>query len=127
MSDYRIADGFDVANGSMTVLNPQPSSVGLRFTRTTYAADGTPIHEGPYIEAVWNVLGSKTQYQSILTAFGLLSADYNDVTFKGRNEVFDYVRYNGRAIKPVPEEGVEWRRPFPRNITILIRDLETAS
>jgi hypothetical protein len=126
MSDYRVADGFNVAYVSLTVLTPQPFSPGLRYTRTSETPDG-PIHEGPYTEMIWNVLGSKTQYQSILTAFGLLSAESNDVTIYCRNENFYYARYNGKAIKPLPENGVEWRRPFPRNITILIRDLETAS
>jgi hypothetical protein len=67
------------------------------------------------------------QYQAILTAFGLLSADSNDVTVYVRNDVYDFVRMNGKAIKPKPGAGVQWQRPFPRNITILVRDLEAAS
>lgn len=127
MSDYRVADGINVPDGSMTVLNPQPSSVGMQFTRQSFAGDGTPINEGPFLEVVYDVLESKTQYQAVLTAFGLLSADSNIVTFKGRDGEFDFTRFNGRAIKPYPENGVQWRRPFPRNITILIRDLTAAS
>lgn len=127
MSDYRVGDGFDVVYGSLTLLSPQPSSVGLRYARQSFAADGTPVNEGPFLEVVWNVLGTKTQYQTILTAFGLLNADSNDVTINARDENFDYTRYNGKAIKPVPENGVQWRRPFPRNITILVRDLEASA
>jgi hypothetical protein len=79
------------------------------------------------VELVWNTLGTKAQYQTILTAFGLLSADSNDVTVYVRNDVYDFVRMNGKAIKPKPGAGVQWQRPFPRNITILVRDLEAAS
>ena len=127
MSDYRVADGSDVALGSLTVLNPQPHSTGIQYTRIGYAADGTPILEGPYITLVWDILGSKTQYQSLLTAFGLSSATTNDVTVYIRDVNFDYVRMNGKAIKPQIGEGVEWKSYFPRNLSILIRDLETAA
>lgn len=127
MSDYRVADGFNIPYASMTVLVPQPSSVGLQHTRQSFAADGTPINEGLFAEVVWNVLGTKSQYQSILNSFGLFNAYFNDVTVYIRDDRFDYGRYNGRAIKPLPENGVQWRRPFPRNITILVRDLVASS
>jgi hypothetical protein len=127
MSTYRVADGFNVALGSLAVLSPQPASPGIEYTRQDFAADGTPINEGPFVELVWNTLGTKAQYQTILTAFGLLSADSNDVTVYVRNDVYDFVRMNGKAIKPNPGAGVQWQRPFPRNITILVRDLEAAS
>lgn len=127
MSDYRVADGFNVALGSLTVLSPQPSSAGIQYARQSFTADGTPIKEGAFVELVWNVLGTKTQYQSLLTAFGLLSADSNDVTVYVRNDRFDYVRMNGKAIAPLPQNGVSWEMPFPRNITILVRDLVASS
>lgn len=127
MSTYRVADNFNIALGSLTVLSPQPASLGIQYTRQDFAADGTPINEGPFVELVWNSLGTKAQYQTILTAFGLLSADSNDVTVYVRNDVFDFVRMNGKAIKPKPENGVQWRRPFPRNIVILVRDLAAST
>jgi hypothetical protein len=127
MSDYRVADGSDVVLGSLTVLSPQPRSTGIEYTRRSYAADSTPILEGPFINLVWDVLGSKTEYQAILTTFGLSSATTNDVTVYIRNANFDYVRMNGKAIKPQIGEGIEWANYFPRNMTILIRDLETAA
>lgn len=127
MTTYRVADGFNVALGSLTVLVPQPASAGIQYARQSFAADGTPIKEGPFVELVWNVLGTKTQYQSVLNYFGLFNADSNDVTVYVRDERFDYVRMNGKAIKPLPENGVQWRRPFPRNITILVRDLEEST
>jgi hypothetical protein len=127
MSDYRVADGFNIAYASMTVLSPQPSSAGIQATRQSFAADGTPINEGLFVEFVWNVLGTKSQFQSILSNFGLFNATNNLVTVYIRDDVFDYVRMNGRAIQPLPENGVQWRRPFIRNFTILVRDLEPVS
>ena len=76
---------------------------------------------------IWDVVENKTQYQSILTTFGLLSADSNDVTVYVRDENFDYVRTNGKAIKPLPGTGVEYKSYFIRDFTILIRDLEDVS
>lgn len=127
MSDYRAADGFNVALVSLTVLSPQPASPGLQYVRQEFSADGAPINEGPFVELVWSAVGTKAAYQTILTAFGLLSAYSNDVTVYIRDENFDYGRYNGKAVKPLPENGVQWRRPFPKNITILVRDLVPSS
>jgi len=127
MSDYRVADGFNVALGSLTVLSPQPRSSGIQYTRQSFAGDGTPINEGPYVLLIWDVVENKTQYQSILTTFGLLSADSNDVTVYIRDEEFDYVRKNGKAIKPFPGQGVDYKNYFIRDLVILIRDLEDVS
>ena len=127
MSDYRVADGSNIALGSLTVLSPQPRSNGIQYTHSSYAADGTPILKGAFVNLIWDVVGTKAQYQSILTTFGLLSATTNDVTVYVRNANFDYVRMNGKAIKPQIGEGVEWSKYFVRGLTILIRDLETAT
>lgn len=127
MTTYLVADGHDVPEGSMTALDPQPRSRGIQYTRQTFAADGTPVNEGPFVELVYNVVGSKSQYQSILTDFGLLAADSNAVTVKVRDEEFDFVRKNGLAIKPLPGTGVDWSNYFPRNVVILVRDLEDAA
>lgn len=127
MSDYRVADGHNVAYASMTVLVPQPSSVGIQFARQSFSLDGTPINEGLFAEIVWNVLGTKSQFQTILSNFGIFNATSNLVTVNIRDDVFDYVRMNGRAIQPLPENGVQWRRPFIRNFVILVRDLEPVS
>lgn len=126
MSDYRVADGHNVALGSLTVLSPQPRSPGLQYTRIQYAADGTPILEGAFVNLIWGVIGSKSQYQDILSVFGLSTVTTNAVTVYIRNANFDYVRYNGTAVKPQVGEGVEWSY-FPRNLTILVRDLEASS
>ena len=126
-SDYRVADGHNVALVSLTVLSPQPRSPGVKYTRTQYAADGTPILDGAFVNLVWDIMASKTQYQNLLSTFGLSTATSNDVTVYVRNNNFDYVRYNGRAIKPQPGDGVEWQMGFPRSMTILVRNLQVST
>ena len=127
MSDYRVADGSDVALGSLTVLDPQPASIGIQYTRQGVSANGTVSNQGPYVIMVWSNLDSKTTYQSILSDFGLSSATSNDVTVYVRDENYDYARMNGTAIKPLPGNGIDWRMPFPRNLEILVRNLTAAS
>lgn len=127
MSDYRVADGHDVALVSLNVLSPQPRSRGIQYTRRSYAADGTPINEGAFVELIWGVVADDAALQSILTTFGIYTATSNDVTVYVRNENFDYVRKNGKAIKPQIGEGLEWSNYFPRDLVILIRNLQNAS
>lgn len=107
------------------MLDPQPRSPGLQYTQISHAADGAVSKQGPFVVLIWTAL-SETDYDSIMSDFGLAAADYNDVTVYVRDENFDYARKNGRAIKPFPGEGVDWRY-FPRNLQILVRNLEDAS
>ena len=72
------------------------------------------------------MLSNKTQYQSILTTFGLLSADSNDVTVYIRDGSLITCK-NGKAIKPFPGQGVDYKNYFIRDLVILIRDLEDVS
>ncbi len=125
MSDYRVADGHDVALGSLTVLNPQPKSRGIQYTRRNFAGDGTPINEAPFVELKWTVF-TNDNYDQIMTDFGLTSADSNDVTVYVRDENWNYARKNGKAIKPNIGEDRDWD-VFPRNMVILVRDLEDAA
>ncbi len=125
MSDYRVADGSDVALGSLTVLDPQPRSPGIQYARQTFAADGTPVNEGPFVLLIWSTI-SNANYDTIMSNFGLTSADSNDVTVYVRDENWDYVRKNGKAIKPRIGEERDWDI-FPRDMVILVRDLEDAS
>lgn len=126
MSDYRAKVGSDVALGSLTVLDPQPRSDGVRYTRTTTAASGVVYREGAYVELVWAVLADAGAYQALLTTFGLDSAQSAAVTVYVRNEQFTLTRYNGIAVRPEPGRGVDWRI-FPRNVTILVKDLVVAA
>jgi hypothetical protein len=125
MSTYRAKTAHDVALGSLTVLDPQPRSEGVKATRRSYAANGAVYDEGLYVELVWDYLADATAYQTLLAVFGLsASVAYADVTVYVRNQVYAFTRYNGIAVRP--ELGVDgaWSSYFPRNLTILIKHLE---
>ena len=127
MSDYRVATGSNVALVSLTVLSPQPTSEGIKPTRRSFGADSTILDEAKYVELVWSLLPSVTTYQAILTLFGVNSALYANVTVYVRSGVFSYVRMNGVAVQPQPGNDIRWQNSFPRQVTILVRDLSVAS
>lgn len=127
MSDYRAATGSGVALGSLTVLDPQPRSIGLQYTRVTTASGGAVIKEGPYIELIWSVFESASEYQSILTVFGLNSAQYATVTIYALNELLSLTRFNGVAVRPTLGQQGAQTNYFLRDVTILVKDLVVAS
>jgi len=127
MSSYRVADGHDVALESLNVLDPQPRSEGIKPTRRTFGGDGTPYDEAKYVELLYSMVSSATEYQSILSAFGVQNAGSNEVTVYVRDETFAWTRQNGLAIRPQPGQDVRWSNYFPRDVVILVRDLEDAT
>jgi len=120
MTTYRAKVNHDIALGSLTVLSPQPRSEGVKPTRRTPLADGMVVEEGLYVELVWDVFETASEYQTVLTVFGLGSATSADVTIYARNAVYDWKRYNGKAVRPDPS----WQQYFPRGVVILVRNLE---
>lgn len=127
MTTYKVADGFNVALVSLNTIAPQPSTEGIKATRRTFAASGAVLDEGKYIEFEFGIVGTVTAYQALLDLFGVKTALTNDVTVYVRDEVFSWVRMNGTAVRPEPGKDVQWRSFFPRNITILVRNLAVAS
>jgi hypothetical protein len=127
MTTYRVADGFNIALVSLTVLDPQPRSEGIKPTRRTFGGDGTPYDESKFVELLYSAVGSVTEYQSILSDFGVQSAGSNEVTVYVRDETFAWVRKNGLAIRPEPGQDVKWTNYFPRDVVILVRDLADVS
>lgn len=126
-SDYRVATGHDVALGSLTVLDPQPSSPGIQPTRRSYAASGQVKDEGPYVRLIWTAVADDAEYRTILNYFGMngLPLTYtNNVTVYVRNELFNYARKNGLAVLPEMGRDVNWRDYFPRDVTIIVKNLE---
>lgn len=126
MSDYRVADGHDVALGSLNVLDPQPASTGVQVTERVSALTGAIHEQGLYIELVWEMRQNTTDLQSILTSFGVLSADTNEVTIYVPGPTGTYTRYNGLAIRPETGQDMRHRRYFWHDITILVRNLVAA-
>lgn len=131
MTSYRVATGFDVILGSLTVLSPQPDpGPAIQTTRRTYGGDGTVYDEARYVELHWSLLDDATAYTTVLTVFGLDASTENaDVTVYVRDEVFAWVRMNGIAVRPVPGKTVKWGdvQSRPMDITILVKDLATAA
>lgn len=127
MTTYRVKTGHDQALVSLVDVSPQPTSGGMRPTRRSYAADNSVFDESKYVELEFKSLGSASAYQTLLTQFGLSSSVASaNVTVYVRNEVFTYVRMNGTAVRPEPGREVNWKY-FPRNVTILVKDLVVAA
>lgn len=123
MTIYGVADGHN--QGSATsAISPQPRCEGIQVTRRNFAADGSVIDEAEYVEFIFDLVGSVSEYQSILTQFGILNAKTNEVTIDVRDATFANVEKNGLAIQPRIGHDVRWQRYFPRDIVILVRDLE---
>ena len=131
MSSYRVKTGHDVALGSLTVLSPQPDEEhagGIQYVSTDYGADGTPSQQGPYFVFEWQEL-SQSSYTTILGLFGVNSAGaaIADVTVYVRDETFEnWVRKNGKAIRPEPGKSVSWNNR-PRGVSIIVRILGNAA
>jgi hypothetical protein len=121
-SDYRVGIGQNVILTSLAKFNPQPRSLGVRYTRRNYMGDGSALDDGPYIELLWSALDSEIVYQSLLTQAGLSSDVYRNVTIYARDETWKYFRYNGMIIRPSLGNDADWEY-FPRNIVFLVRDL----
>lgn len=121
-SRYRVAVNYDVDVGSLNLFNPQPRSIGIRYTRTTYMGGGHPYNEGPYIELLWSMLEDEGQYFSILQQAGLDTRNSGPVTVWIRNEMWVYGRYNGLAVRPLIGQDANWEF-FPKDIVLLIKNL----
>ena len=121
-SDYRATPGRDVALTFLVVMDPQPTSPGVKATRRINFGDGTILEQGLYVEWNYNIVEDATQLSQILTPLGLMSAASAEVTIYTRNQLYQYRRYNGTAIRP----EANWDNFFARNITIMIRNLVIA-
>lgn len=121
---YKVAIGHDVSLESLQTVDPQPRCEGMRCARRSFAADGTVYDEGRYVELLFSMLPDATTYQSVLEQFGVKAATTSAVTVYVRDETYTWGRYNGIAVRPEPGREVKWRGQFPRDITILVKDLE---
>lgn len=128
MTLYKVATGHDVALVSMTDIAPQPAMpAAIQTAERSYGLTGATFDNGKFVEYIWTVLGGVTAYQTILTAFGVASVLYADVTVYVRDETFTWARYNGVAHRPQPGSDLEWRRGFPVNVRLLVTQLDIAA
>lgn len=122
-SDYRAATGHNVALTFLTPINPQPTSPGVKASRRINFGDGTILEQGLYVEWNYNVVEDAAQLSAILTPLGLMAAASAEVTIYARNQLYQYRRYNGTAIRP----EASWDNFFARNVSIVIRNLVLSS
>lgn len=122
-SDYRVAVGSGVALGSLSVVNPQPTSGGIRATLRTHATSGAVYEEGLFAELVWSVVETPAEYASILSQFGLTNFLTAAVTVYIRNSAFVYARYNATAVRPEIGQDGAWENYFLRGVRIILKQL----
>jgi len=119
MSDYRVAMGNNIALASLNTVKLQPASPGVRATRRLYMGNGSILEQGLYAEWIYNVVPDVGELYEVFYQMGLMAASYAPVTIYTTSQRYIYGRYNGMAIRP----EANWENFFPRNITIIIRDL----
>lgn len=123
MSVYKVYPAFDVALVDLDTIVPQPRSKGVSYTRTTRAADGSQLQEGPFVVLEWTALEDETQYTTLIDQFGVLNSLTSPVTIYCRGETFGFTRYNGIASRPEVGKSLDWQYR-PKNISITITNLE---
>lgn len=125
---YKVKNtGHNVALVDLVNVVPQPHSTGIQTTRRTYSADGAALDEGRFIELEFDLVQGATMYVALLTLFGVANSLTNPVTVLIPDERLTFIRYNGTAVRPSPGREMRQTRFFPRNITILVKDLFAAS
>jgi hypothetical protein len=117
---YLMADGHDVALGSLAAIVPQPrSTAGVQSAQRDLAADGSVFETGLFIVLEWTSLGSVAEYQTLLGQLGLDSALRNAITLYAPDFERATHRYNGWAIRP---RATNYSY-FPRDVLVIVRDL----
>jgi hypothetical protein len=101
----------------------QPLTAGLQFTRRTMTAGLLPVDEAPYIRFIFGLL-SESQYQAMLTQASILVALRREVTLYAQNRNYEWVRFNGTAIKP---ENEGRRGYFLNNVPLLVIGIHDAA
>ncbi len=119
MSTYKIAEGHNVALLSLTAIDPQPASPGVKATRRTFSADGALHDEALYIVLEWTFAEDATALDDLFDQFGLDSATTANVTIYCPNQVHVYTRYNGVAVRPESAR----QNYFIRDVQITVKNL----
>lgn len=120
MSQYRVIVGHGLVYADTELIVPQPSSVGVQVTERSFGADGTVHDRGAFIELQWTLLQGASAYLTLMTQFGLHTTKRAAVTAWLRDDLFVWRLYEGWAIRPQQR----WTGYFPRDVRIIIRDLE---
>jgi hypothetical protein len=125
MTKYKVKTGLNQALLDLVDIAPQCRSGGIHVTERTYAADGSVYEQGRFVELIFDLMQGSTSFAALLTQFGLSSVLFANVTVYVRDSSFAWVRLNGVAVRPEIGQDVRWEQFFPRNVTILVKNLET--
>lgn len=123
MFDYKLAAGHNVALVSLTVLSPQPRSIGVQVVERTYGLSGSVHESGLYIELNYNYIATPTDYQVLLALMGVNTVLYAPVTLYAWRKDYDNARYNGIAVRPQIGPEAAYSRHRIREVTFLIKHL----
>lgn len=126
---YKISSvGWDKPLEELSVLVPQPHSVGPQPTRRTYAANGEVFDELEFIELIYDTVPNGTVYDAILAQFGLgLVSPTKKVTALIPNRIYGAQLVNAIAVMPEIGKDVTRERFFIRNMTILLKQIQPAA
>lgn len=120
---FKIAVGHDVAPEDMTPFDPQPSTIGMQYTRRQFAASGGVTDELPFIDLNFGLLEEPADYQAVLTLSGLLVARTALVSVSIEDENYDPVVRNGKAVKPFIGSDGQRSDMELKNFVLLIKSL----
>jgi hypothetical protein len=124
---YKVAEGHDIPDIDLELLDPQPRGIPATPVKRQYGADNTLHDQGLYTEFHFDHIDGETAYVALLQQFGLDDQDTNNVTITCRDRRFQAVKYNGVALLPEPLQDMKWQNFFVRDVVITIINLEIAS
>lgn len=125
---YKMALGWDVAEGSMAAIvvqQPQVDIVGPVVR--SYGGGGAIWEQGLFTCYHFSMVESETEWLTILTQFALNSEDTSEVTILAKNNRLSLVRWNAVAQVPEGNQDIKWSNFFPRDMAIYFVDLEEAA
>jgi len=121
---YQIADTHDNAAG-LADVDPQPMSSGIQYPERRLALSGAAYEDGGAF-TLWRFsILTPTQYDSLLTQFGLSSDAYNDVTVNTiTNDRTTFANYNGTIVRPMMGEDAKFEMGFYHDVVFRVIRLE---
>jgi len=125
---YAVGDGHDLAAAALTRLDPQPRCLGILVTRRNHSANQNFQDDAKHAYLEYDALEDATQYQEVLTQYGIKDQLENEVTVTLRDQDQEWKRWNATAVQPQfgGEDG-QWRNYFPRNIKVLLKNMYLAA
>lgn len=117
---YAVAPGHNVALNDLVAVRCRNGE--LRVSARRYGIGGLE-DVGLYSAPVFDVIRNYAAYQTELTKFGLWTVTSAPVTWYTQNDLYEWRRYNGTAIRPQPVEDGRLERYFLRQFVIMVREL----